>query len=404
MNVYVSPQWWWRLLIVAAGVTGLYGAGYNIVAYTTQSTIIVIGYYSGVLFWMHRRRTVDAAAPRLRAAVLSWILLSGVVLHFVLAGGRSPLPGLTSTAGTPVVLANWSSFLLHYALPGMVLLDWLLTRPYGAVRWRDLLLWTLYPLGYAAVLLARGALFPDAGYRYPYAFLDPTFQGWTAAGTWIALLTAGFLLLGAVLVAIDQLRRPHAPSPTTWPEATAPAPSWPEAAGPTPTWPDAAPSYGSGYRPAADPRTAVAAPSWPTAADPRTAEAAPSWPTAADPRTADAVPSWPTAAGPEPYSATPPAATGPRAPNHEPTTAAAPSWPTATGQSPQARPRTAMIPPSWGETGDPYNAAPPHPDGPRPSATGPWNAPTPSPWSTPPGSYGQDQDQESAWPSPRRRT
>ncbi|MEU4427616.1 Pr6Pr family membrane protein, partial [Actinoplanes sp. NPDC024001] len=207
MSVYASPQWWWRLLIVAAGMAGLYSGSYSVVAYTTQSALIVIGYYAGVLYWMARRRTVDAAAPRLRAAVMSWILLSGLVAHFVLAGGENPLLGLTAT-GTADLLGNWSHFLLHYALPAMVFLDWLVFRPYGAARWGDLVGWMLFPLGYAGVVLARGALFPSAGFRYPYPFLSPEFQGWTGVGSWILGLAISFAAIGTALISIDRLRAP----------------------------------------------------------------------------------------------------------------------------------------------------------------------------------------------------
>ncbi|WP_430782471.1 Pr6Pr family membrane protein [Actinoplanes sp. G11-F43] len=198
MGIHASPQWWWRLSIVVAGVSGLYTADYGIVAYTTQSSIAVIVYYAGVLYWMHRRVTVEAAAPRLRAAVLSWVLLSGVVLHFVLAGGRSPLPGVFAGDAGEI-----SSFLVHYVLPAMVLADWAVFRPFGTTRWPDLFAWTLFPLGYAAIALLRGAL----GFRYPYRFLDPTYQGWSGVGLWILLLAAGFLLIGALLIGVDRSRR-----------------------------------------------------------------------------------------------------------------------------------------------------------------------------------------------------
>lgn len=203
-RVHASPQWWWRILIVLAAVAGLYSADYPILAYTTQSSVIAIGYYCGVLYWMHRRVTVEAAAPRLRVAVLSWIMLSGLVLHFVLAGGANPLPGVLT--GDP---GDISSFLLHYVLPVMVFADWLLFRPYGQARWRDLPGWMLFPLGYAAIVLARGALVTG---RYPYPFLNPDRRGWDGVGLFIAALAAAFALVGALLIATDRLRRPKMPT------------------------------------------------------------------------------------------------------------------------------------------------------------------------------------------------
>ncbi|BCY08335.1 Pr6Pr family membrane protein [Actinoplanes sp. L3-i22] len=255
----------WRVLIVLAGVAGLYAGDYGVVAYTTQSALIAVGYYLAVLYLMGHRRTTEAAAPRLRAAVLSWLLLSGLVLHFVLAGGANPLPGLTG----PDPIADWSSFLLHYVLPAMVLVDWLLFRPYGVTRWGDVLLWMLYPLGYAGIALGRGQL----GFPYPYTFLNPERLGWPGVGMWIGGLAAGFGVLGTLLIGLDRLRRPRVrPAPPVT------NPNWPDP--PTPPVTDfgalgAPPAPASALGPALGP----AAPVWSETTRPTLFNPAPSaWP------------------------------------------------------------------------------------------------------------------------------
>jgi hypothetical protein len=216
MTVWLRPQWWLRVLIVGAGLVGLLGDQYRIVYYTTQSNLITLGYFGGVLYWMVRRNTVEPAAPRLRGAVTLWIVITGLISHFLLRGGANPLPGLG--IDDPAQQAtNLSRFLVHYVVPMLVLIDWISFGPRRASPWRDLPLWILYPLGYGVAAVLRAIAVPTAFDRYPYFFLDPTDHGygWVAAQfVRLGLIFAG---LGAILLLIDRLRarRPSPAEPAT---------------------------------------------------------------------------------------------------------------------------------------------------------------------------------------------
>ncbi|MBW6438608.1 Pr6Pr family membrane protein [Actinoplanes hulinensis] len=326
MKALASPQALWRVLIILVAVAGLYGDHHRVMEYTTQSAVLVIGYYAVALHLMARRTTTEAPAPRLRTAILSWILLDAAMLQ-ILTGGYNPLPGLAHTeapgdhlgTATTALIANWSFFLLHYVLPLMVLIDWLAFRPYGATRWRDLPIWMLYPLGYSTVTVARGALFPLAEYSAPYRYLDLD-RGFPAVGSWILTLSLAYLAGSAMLVAVDHSRAPRIPS--AWPPETAPAgtgleDAWQHTADPDDLW-----------RPSEDQPAPIPEPSIPGAHDPRMSATDPR-----EPATATHGPAETTARSHRP---------GPRTSedrNRRERAAAAPSsgWPTTSADSGPAR-------------------------------------------------------------------
>jgi hypothetical protein len=205
VTVWLRPQLWLRVLIVGSGLVGLLADQYRIAYYTSQSNLITLGYFGGVLYWMVRRNTVEPAAPRLRGAVTLWILITGLISHFLLQGGANPLPGLWIDDPAQQAV-NWSRFLVHYVVPTLVLIDWIAFGPRRVSPWRDLWLWILYPLGYGVASVSRAIAIPTISDRYPYFFLDPTEHGYGwVAGQFVelGLIFAG---LGAILLLIDRLR------------------------------------------------------------------------------------------------------------------------------------------------------------------------------------------------------
>ncbi len=204
MRVWLRPQFWLRVLIVGSGLVGLLVGDHRIVYYTCQSNLITLGYFGGVLYWMLRRGTVAPAAPRLRGAVTLWIVITGLISHFMLQHGVNPLPGLAA-ADPAERLTNWSMFLVHYVVPILVLTDWVAFGPRRVSPWRDLPLWILFPLGYGVTSVARAVAFPTAPARYPYFFLDPTTHGYGWVAGRFVYLAVIFTALAAALLGIDRL-------------------------------------------------------------------------------------------------------------------------------------------------------------------------------------------------------
>ncbi|MFE4355759.1 Pr6Pr family membrane protein [Kitasatospora sp. NPDC056800] len=202
MTVRTRPALWWRMGIVLSAGLGLTLGTAPLVYFTVQSNVIVFGYFISAVYWMLKRGTVDAPAPRLRGAATLYILITGLVSHILLEHGANPLPGLVSG---PDKLAHWSSFFLHYVTPVMVIADWLVLKPRNASAWKDIPLWLGFPLGYAAIVLTRNALFDDYPMPYPYFFFDPTTKGYGYVWGQIALLTVEFVALAALVVGLDRL-------------------------------------------------------------------------------------------------------------------------------------------------------------------------------------------------------
>jgi hypothetical protein len=89
-----------------------------------------------------------------------------------------------------------------------VVLDWILDPPQSRLAVRDALLWLVYPIAWAVLTVARGAV---DGW-YPYPFLDPANGGYGQVAITIVAITAGFVALASITVAIGNARRRAEPT------------------------------------------------------------------------------------------------------------------------------------------------------------------------------------------------
>lgn len=92
---------------------------------------------------------------------------------------------------------------LHYATPVLYVAYWWVAVPTHAIGWSDIPWQLLYPLGYLAYSLVRGAI---SG-RYPYYFLDPGRLGYAQTLANAVGMTVFFLLVAAGFVAVGRARR-----------------------------------------------------------------------------------------------------------------------------------------------------------------------------------------------------
>lgn len=121
--------------------------------------------------------------PRVELMAVTSILFVCVVYNVLLAPLWDP-QGLQKVADVTV----------HQVVPALFALFWLV-RPHRGLSWRDAGFAALWPAGYAAYGLARGAL---DGF-YPYFFIDPTALAWTQVAANLAGLMAAFVV-GAILL------------------------------------------------------------------------------------------------------------------------------------------------------------------------------------------------------------
>lgn len=98
-----------------------------------------------------------------RGASTLYMIITGIVYALLLSG-------LEESLQTSV---PWVNFVLHYAFPVVVLLDWFIDRPVFKITLKQGLIWLIFPIAYATYSLIRGAM---TGW-YPYPFLNPIIEG-----------------------------------------------------------------------------------------------------------------------------------------------------------------------------------------------------------------------------------
>ena len=156
--------------------------------FTILTNVIAAAVFTGIAFGQPAFRSQSL----LGLMTLS-ILFVGAV-YVLLLRGLVELSGGAATA----------NLILHYIVPGLALLFWLLFAPKGALKWGDPVLWAIYPLAYFAYALVRGA----SDGKYPYPFMDIPKVGWTSALTTVAIIWVAYLLVGTVFVWLGRLLDP----------------------------------------------------------------------------------------------------------------------------------------------------------------------------------------------------
>lgn len=129
------------------------------------------------------------AGEGVRAAMAMYIVVVGVVYHFLLA-----------PTWNPQGLALLGNSLLHYVMPAAFVLDWLLFAPKGRLNWKDPAKWLIFPLIYGGWTLIHGAL---SGW-WPYPFVDVGALGLGRVLLNFVGLLVFFLIVGLTVVAIDR--------------------------------------------------------------------------------------------------------------------------------------------------------------------------------------------------------
>jgi hypothetical protein len=76
---------------------------------------------------------------------------------------------LAGLEGVEFTAVPWDNVVLHYLMPVLIVLDWVVAPPVARIPFRRGLLWRAIPLAYVVFSLIRGRY----AHWYPYPFLDP---------------------------------------------------------------------------------------------------------------------------------------------------------------------------------------------------------------------------------------
>ncbi len=86
----------------------------------------------------------------------------------------------------------WDNTVLHYLMPIVIILDWLIAPPVRTIAFRTAVVWLAYPLAYLFYSLIRGHF----THWYPYPFVDPSHHGYLGV-----IITS--VVIAVILAVID---------------------------------------------------------------------------------------------------------------------------------------------------------------------------------------------------------
>ena len=161
--------------------------------YTLLSNVFCVIYYMCAIAYALKKS--DTFMPQLKGTLVMCITVTGMVYHFLLSS-------IFSMQGTKAI----SNIILHYSVPIMTLLDWLLFDKKGVYKKYSPFIWIIAPyvyLSYVLIVQQFGITFN--GSKFPYPFLDVDKLGYEQVVLTVIGLTVFFLVLGFIIYAIDHL-------------------------------------------------------------------------------------------------------------------------------------------------------------------------------------------------------
>jgi hypothetical protein len=123
------------------------------------------------------------------------LYMTTVILIFIVLLSGYPASELTAVP--------WDNTVLHYVMPIVVMLDWLVAGPRAGIAWRSAWLWLTIPLLYLAYSLIRG---PIADW-YPYPFMDPSTHGYLGVAVTSVVIAVVLAALTWVIAGVPRWLR-----------------------------------------------------------------------------------------------------------------------------------------------------------------------------------------------------
>ncbi|TFD05487.1 MULTISPECIES: Pr6Pr family membrane protein [unclassified Cryobacterium] len=166
--------------------------------FTVQSAIASIFVFVAAAVVALRRSTDPAWLDMLRAMVTTYILVSGVVYGIIV---------WQSSSANYSIEVPWSSQLLHFVIPVLALIDWIVDPFKARLPWRYLGWAIVFPVFWLVFTLLRG---PIVGW-YPYFFLDARQVSGPGETVFYCLIIVVIITsIAALLTWITRLKRmPH---------------------------------------------------------------------------------------------------------------------------------------------------------------------------------------------------
>ena len=173
-------------LSMAGGRTALGSIVFFFSFFTILSNILAAIVFAAALC---ENRLVFFRSPRVQSAVALYMLVVAAIYIGVLEGLWAPT-GLMRVLDT----------LLHYAMPALTLVFWLIFVRKGTLIYADIPKWLAFPFIYAVYVMIRGGITGE----YPYPIMDAGKLGLPQALLNTAFIFILLIVLGCALVAYDR--------------------------------------------------------------------------------------------------------------------------------------------------------------------------------------------------------
>ena len=143
--------------------------------YTNLSNLKVFMYFTLTAPWLYARPALRILIPHAEFSLMMSIMLTFSVFHLLLFPSvRIALKKACHTR--EFFIACIDNFIVHYLVPWLVFLYWLLCSPGKAeLGLMDVFLWTIFPITYLIITFvraAKGKIIEETASPYPYPFLD----------------------------------------------------------------------------------------------------------------------------------------------------------------------------------------------------------------------------------------
>lgn len=182
-----------HLMLNVPGAT----AGNYFSYFTIESNIIAFATL-GIAGWYAWKGASPRWLELLRGAATVYMTITGITYSLLLSDidVNTPIP--------------WINVVLHYTVPTVMVIDWLVDLPKTRITVSTSLLWLAFPLAYVLYSLIRGPMVD----WYPYPFLDPRAEGYGLVIVMSVLIgLAAFVL--AVVAALSTRLQNTVPHPAT---------------------------------------------------------------------------------------------------------------------------------------------------------------------------------------------
>jgi len=190
-----------QLLYLVQNVPGASTGNYF--SYFTIESNIIAFVTLGIAGWFAWKGASPRWLELLRGAATVYMTITGITYSLLLSDidVNTPIP--------------WVNVVLHYTVPTVMVIDWLVDLPRERIPVRTSLVWLAFPMLYLVYSLIRGPIVD----WYPYPFLDPRSAGYGTVAVMsilIAVAAFGFAVVAALSTKL-QNSVPH-PALTSPPE------------------------------------------------------------------------------------------------------------------------------------------------------------------------------------------